>query len=52
LACDWLIVGQRHNEAFQTSDAAASWRWVQTVRRPTDQYENLIVYQRQQGARP
>ncbi|MDI9330610.1 MAG: hypothetical protein QM527_04740 [Alphaproteobacteria bacterium] len=44
--CEWLVVGMRAKEAFESTDQAPSWRWVQTVRRPTDQYENLVLYRR------
>jgi hypothetical protein len=46
-SCDWLVVGARADEAFRARDQAPLWRHVQTVRRPTDQYENLVLYQRQ-----
>ncbi len=46
MACDWLVVGMRSQDAFQASPQAPHWRHVQHVRRPTDQYENLVIYQR------
>ena len=32
--CEWLVVGMRAKEAFESTDQAPSWRWVQTVRPP------------------
>ncbi len=52
LACDWLVVGARSSAAFQASEVSQGWRWVQNVRRPTDQYENLVLFQRSGGQRP
>jgi hypothetical protein len=46
-ACDWLVVGMRSHAAFMSSPEVTHWRHVQDVRRPTDQYENLVIYQRQ-----
>jgi hypothetical protein len=51
-ACDWLVVGARAQADFEAGSSAAQWRWVQTVRRPTDQYENLVLYERRGGQRP
>lgn len=44
--CGWMVVGVRAQTAFEAAPRAQSWRRVQTVRRPTDQYENLVLYQR------
>ncbi len=52
MACDWLVVGARTREAFEAGPEASAWRWVQTVRRSTDQYENLVIYERSGGPRP
>jgi hypothetical protein len=52
MKCNWLIVGMRSNDAFAASEAASTWRHVQHVRRPTDQYENLVLYERQPGKQP
>ena len=52
MSCDWLVVGMRSNDAFQASEQASGWRHVQHVRRPTDQYENLVLYKRQTGKQP
>jgi hypothetical protein len=45
--CDWLVVGMRSLDAFKAQPEFSRWRHVQDVRRPTDQYENLVIYQRQ-----
>ena len=50
--CGWLVVGTRTQEEFQSSPAASEWRRVQTVRRPTDQHENLVLFERRQASRP
>ena len=50
--CDWLIVGARAQNDFEASTEAQAWRRVQTVRRATDQYENLVLYERQDPPRP
>ena len=52
MKCNWLIVGMRSDEAFAASEAASAWRHVQNVRRPTDQYENLVLYERQPVKQP
>jgi hypothetical protein len=45
-ACDWLVVGARAQSDFESSPESGNWRRVQVVRRPTDQYENLVIYER------
>ncbi|MEY2660989.1 MAG: hypothetical protein RLZZ123_2161 [Pseudomonadota bacterium] len=50
--CDWLVLGAREQKDFEADPRSENWRWVQTVRRPTDQYENLVLFQRRQDNRP
>jgi hypothetical protein len=50
MACQWLVVGMRSQSAFESSPEAGQWRHVQNVRRPTDHYENLVIYQRQKNS--
>jgi hypothetical protein len=50
--CLWLVVGARAQADFEATPQAMGWRRVQTVRRPTDQYENLVLYERTENHRP
>jgi hypothetical protein len=52
MGCDWLVVGMRGSNEFQASAQASGWRYVQHVRRPTDQYENLVLFERRKSEQP
>jgi 4-amino-4-deoxy-L-arabinose transferase-like glycosyltransferase len=52
LSCRWLVVGARQSESFGGSDESRAWRLVQTVRRPTDRHENLVIFERMEAIRP
>ena len=50
--CEWMLVGMRSELDFEANPRSADWRKVQTVRRPTDKYEDLVIYQRLQELKP
>jgi len=50
--CEWMLVGMRSELDFEANPRSADWRKVQTVRRPTDKYEDLVIYQRLKELKP
>ena len=44
--CEWLVLALPAKDIFEASPDANSWRWVQSLRRPTSEHENIAIYQR------
>ena len=45
-ACEWLVIDADAAAAFQRLPAAADWEKVQTLWRPSDNNENVILFKR------